>query len=164
MEINFTLDKNDLKEYYKRANRSTVIAWGLLILVFGTMIVVGAVIHNYSLFNMGLLITIFSAVFLLLTFIKVIAVYKRSAKELKNDVITVSITEDCFQVKKSGKIRWEYILDVFDYKNYYVLKLPKIGVFILPKRALDNESEKAFNEYYKKGLKNRKAVLKNKTK
>lgn len=162
MEINFSLDKNDLKEYYIYANRPTVIAWGLIIIVFSVMIVLGGVLHNTSLLGMGILITVFSFMFLVLTFIKVMAVYKRSAKELKNDVITVNITEDFFQVKKGGKIRWEYILDMFDYKNYYVLKLPKIGVFILPKRALDADSEKAFREYYKNGQKNRKSVLKNK--
>ena len=163
MEINFSLDKNDLKQYYKIANRSTVIAWGLVIIVFSVMIVLGAVLHNTSLLSLGILITAFSFLFLGLTFIKVMAVYKRSAKALKNDVISINISEDFFQVKKGGKIRWEYILGVFDYKDYYVLKLPKIGVFVLPKRALDIESEKAFREYYKNGQKNRKAVLKKRT-
>jgi hypothetical protein len=162
MELNFTVTKDDLKEYYKNANRNTLIAWGLVIIVFSIMIVIGALLPNQSLLSMGILITVFSAAFLALTFFKVLAVYKKSAQELKNDVITVILHEDFFQVRKGGKIRWEYILNMIEYKNYYVLKLPKIGVFILPKRALDAESEKAFKDYYKNGQKNRKSVLHNK--
>jgi len=162
MEINFTLTKDDLIDYYKSANRNTFIVWGVIVLAFSGLIIAGAVLNNTNLLGMGVLIVVFSVLFILLTLFKIIAVFTKSVQTLKNDVITVELNPDFIQIRKSGKIRWEYIFELLEYKNLFVLKLNKASVFILPKRALGGQAQSLLKEYYQAGLKKRKSANKNK--
>lgn len=156
MEVNFTLTKSDLVDYYKITNRNTFLVWGVLVLVFSGFIIAGAIIQNINLLALGIIIVIFSLIFMLLTFLKVLAVYKKSAQTLKDDVVTVELNQDYIRVKKSGKVRWEYLFDLLEFKNLFVLKLNKNSVFILPKRALSDQAQSLLKEYYQAGLKKRK--------
>ncbi|HHW90249.1 MAG TPA: YcxB family protein [Clostridiales bacterium] len=160
MEINFTLTKGDLIDYYKSANRNTFIVWGIIVLAFSGLIIAGAVLKNTNLLSMGILIVVFSVLFMLLTLFKIITVFKRSVQTLKNDVITVQLHPDFVQIRKSGKIRWEYIFELLEYKSLFVLKINKANVFILPKRALNDQAQSLLKEYYQAGLKKRKSAIK----
>jgi hypothetical protein len=160
MEANFTITKNDLKDYYKTTNRNTFIAWGVVILISIVLIITGAVLPESSILVLGILIIAFSAIFIILTVIKIMAVYKNSLKSAGNEVV-IEIDPECFKIKKSGKVRWEYILDLAEFNNFFVIKLNKNIVFLLPKRALDAQFQSLLKEYYKEGLKKRK-TLKNK--
>ncbi|HEY8444232.1 MAG TPA: YcxB family protein [Clostridia bacterium] len=160
MEINYTLTKNDLKDYYKSANRNTFIAWGVVILISAALIIIGLVLKQDGLLFLCVFTGAFSVLYLLLTVIKIFTVYKNSLKTIANEV-SIEIEPDFFRIKKSGKVRWEYIFDLIEFKNSLALKLNKNSVFIIPKRVLDEQARSLIKEYYKEGLKKRK-TLKNK--
>ncbi|HEY8423556.1 MAG TPA: YcxB family protein [Clostridia bacterium] len=160
MEITFTLTKRDLIDYYKISNRNTFIAWGIIILIFAGLIVAGAVLQIKDLLAMGIFIVGFSLLFLVLNFFKILAVYKKSLETLKSDVITVELDPDYIRVKKSGKVRWENIIALIEFKNLFVLKLNKNSVFILPKREFNEQAQQLLREYFNEGIKKRKSIKK----
>lgn len=159
MEIKFSLNKDDLKNYYLISNRASMIAWGIMLMVSLASLIAGLAGAGQKFLTLGAMITILIIVFCSFTIFKVISVYKRSAKELKGEEIIVDINEDCFEVQKRGKIRWEYILELVEFKTMLIIRLPRSGVFLLPKTALDDSASAAIKEYYKKGRDMRKEIL-----
>ncbi|HEY8418826.1 MAG TPA: YcxB family protein [Clostridia bacterium] len=160
MEVNFTITKSDLKDYYKTTNRNTFIAWGVVILIALGLTIMGAVLSEDNIWILGVFIIAFSALFLLLTILKILTVYKNSLKSAGNEV-SLEIDPEFLKIKKSGKIRWEYIFDLLEYNNFFIVKLNKNSVFLIPKRALDAQAQSLLKDYFKEGLKKRK-TLKNK--
>lgn len=161
MEFNFSLTKEDLKNFYIVSNRSTAIAWGLMLVVAIVSLILGIIGSSQSVIVLSVLLLGMIVIFGIYTIVKVIKAYKASVKgiEGKSGEVSLSIDEEMIQIKGGGKIKWEFILELLAFKSVLVFKLPTKNIFILPIRVMQEGQAEQIISYFKEGKKRRKGVM-----